>query len=132
MIRQTPRISSGGCRRPSRWRGRALAALSLLLLDCTSAALAAEDSRWPAIEASARGQTVYFNAWAGDEAINRYVGWVAQEVRREFGITLVHVKVTDIAETVTRVLAERAAGRRADGSAEIGRASCRERVCLAV
>ena len=28
---------------------------------------------WAAVEAEARGQTVYFNAWAGSEAINAYI-----------------------------------------------------------
>ncbi|HPH13175.1 MAG TPA: hypothetical protein PLC34_05205, partial [Burkholderiaceae bacterium] len=34
---------------------------------------------WPAIEAKARGQTVYFNAWAGSEQINAYLQWAGAQ-----------------------------------------------------
>lgn len=71
------------------------------------------------IERRGRGTTVYFNAWAGDEAINRYIAWAAREINRRYGVTLVHVKVADIAEAVTRILAERAAGRLSEGSVDL-------------
>ncbi len=74
---------------------------------------------WQEVERNARGTTVYFNAWAGDEAINRYIAWAEREVSRRYGVTLVHVKVADIAEAVTRVLAERAAGRTSQGSIDL-------------
>jgi putative thiamine transport system substrate-binding protein len=67
----------------------------------------------------ARGQAVYFNAWGGDSAINRYVAWATAELERRHGVRLVHVKVTDIAEAVTRLLAEQAAGRAAGGSIDL-------------
>ena len=76
-------------------------------------------SAWSAVEARARGATVYFNAWGGDEAINRYLAWTGSEVKRRYGVTLVHVKVADIAEAVTRILAEGAAGRTTDGSVDL-------------
>lgn len=74
---------------------------------------------WGALRASARGGTVYFNAWGGDDAINRYLAWAAEQLRRDAGVTLVQVKVGDIAESVARVLAERAAGRDRDGSIDL-------------
>jgi putative thiamine transport system substrate-binding protein len=74
---------------------------------------------WSAIERQARGTTVYFNAWGGDEAINRYIAWTRDEVSRRYGVTLVHVKVNDIAEAVTRILAERAAGRLSRGTVDL-------------
>ena len=73
-------------------------------------ALQSRTSGWAAVEAHARGTTVYFNAWGGDEAINRFLAWTGDEVQRRYGVTLVHVKVTDIAEAVTRILAAGAAG----------------------
>ena len=76
-------------------------------------------SDWNAVEAQARGSTVYFNAWGGDDAINRYVEWAGREVQRRYGVTLVHVKVIDIAEAVTRILAEGAAGRTTGGSVDL-------------
>jgi putative thiamine transport system substrate-binding protein len=80
---------------------------------------ASAGERWRAVEAEARGQAVYFNAWGGDAAINRYVAWAASELQRRAGLRLVHVKVADIAEAVTRLLAERTAGRDRDGSIDL-------------
>lgn len=81
------------------------------------AAFAAGD--WPRTEAAARGQTVYFNAWAGSERINAYLQWAAQELAQRHGVRLEHVKVADTAEVVKRVRTEKQAGRRADGSADM-------------
>lgn len=75
---------------------------------CLAVPSSAED--WNAIEARARGQTVYFNAWGGSAAINDYIGWVRETVSERYGVTLVHVKVDDIATVVTRLLAEKTAG----------------------
>lgn len=74
---------------------------------------------WADIQHEARGQTVYFNAWGGDAAINRYIAWAGTELKRTHGVNLVLVKVTDIAETVTRIQAEKAAGRTIRGSVDL-------------
>ena len=79
----------------------------------------AQPAEWQRIEAAARGQTVYFNAWAGSERINAYLQWAAVELAQRRGVTLEHVKVGDTAEVVKRVRAEKAAGRLADGSADL-------------
>ncbi|MDP2096845.1 MAG: ABC transporter substrate-binding protein, partial [Hydrogenophaga sp.] len=68
---------------------------------------------WTGIEKAARGQTVYFNAWAGSETTNAYLQWVAAEVQAAYGIKLEHVKITDTADVVKRVRAEKTAGRQA-------------------
>ncbi|MBL8225361.1 MAG: ABC transporter substrate-binding protein [Chromatiales bacterium] len=98
-----------------------LQSIALLPLLLASARGGAQDAaaRWRRVEAVARGQSVYFNAWGGDSAINRYIAWAAGELDRRHGVRLVHVKVTDIAEAVTRLLAERAAGRAAGGSIDL-------------
>lgn len=72
---------------------------------------AAPNSAWPDIEKAARGQTVYFNAWAGSEAINGYLQWAAAALWAAHGVKLEHVKITDGADVVKRVRAEKAAGR---------------------
>jgi putative thiamine transport system substrate-binding protein len=92
----------------------ALSASSLLVLP-HSAANAAE---WPAIEAEAKGQTVYFNAWAGSDTINAYIAWAGEEIAKRYGVTLNHVKITDTAEVVKRVRDEVAAGKK-DGSVDL-------------
>ena len=73
---------------------------------------------WAAIEAEARGQTVYFNAWAGSEPINAYIAWAGGELQSRYGVSLVHVKIADTAEVVRRVRDEVKAGRR-DGSTDL-------------
>lgn len=73
---------------------------------------------WAVTEAEARGQTVYFNAWAGSEAINAYIAWVAAELTSRHDVTLVHVKIADAAEVVRRVRDEVRAGT-AEGSVDL-------------
>ena len=87
-------------------------------LYCTVGAHAQEDN-WGTTVAAAAGQTVYVNAWGGDHAINRYIEWAAGRVHNDYNIDLRHVRVTDIAETVSRIKAERAAGRHRGGSVDL-------------
>ena len=89
------------------------------VLQCLGAAASAAvlparaqaQATWAEIEKAARGQTVYFNAWAGSDTINAYVQWVASAVQAAHGVKLVHVKVSDAADVVKRVRTEKAAGR---------------------
>ena len=74
---------------------------------------------WPDILARAKGQTVYWNAWGGDERTNAFIAWAADEVKRRYGITVQQVKLKDTAEAVTRVVAEKAAGRDTGGSVDL-------------
>lgn len=67
---------------------------------------------WSDTERAARGQTVYFNAWAGSERINAYLQWAAAELQRDHGVKLQHVKISDAADVVKRVRAEKQAGRK--------------------
>jgi putative thiamine transport system substrate-binding protein len=98
------------------WRG--LAALVLALP--TMGAWAAPETRgWDEITARARGQTVYWNAWAGDERTNAFIDWAGDEVKRRYGVTIQHVKLKDTAEAVTRVVAEKSAGRDSGGSVDL-------------
>ena len=74
---------------------------------------------WTKIEAAAKGQTVFMNAWAGSERINAYLQWAAGELAQRWGVKLEHVKITDTAEAVKRVRAEKAAGRASDGTVDL-------------
>lgn len=96
----------------------ALSALALSL-GVTLAASATPAQDWQKIEAQAKGQTVYFNAWGGGEAINAYIAWAAKEVQKRYGVTVQHVKITDAADVVKRVQTEMAAGRTTDGSVDL-------------
>ena len=72
----------------------------------------AQKADWADTERAARGQTVYFNAWAGSERINAYLQWAAAELQRDFGVKLQHVKISDAADVVKRIRAEKQAGRK--------------------
>ncbi len=94
-------------------------ALALLAASAATPLWAQTGTGWPAIEAKARGQTVYFNAWAGSERINAYLQWAGVQVLQRYGVKVEHVKVTDTADVVKRVRGEKAAGKLADGSVDL-------------
>jgi putative thiamine transport system substrate-binding protein len=79
----------------------------------------AQDADWNDVVSGARGQTVHFNAWAGDEKTNAFIAWAGTEVKRRYGVTINHVKLKDTAEAVTRVVAEKAAGRHTHGTVDL-------------
>jgi putative thiamine transport system substrate-binding protein len=93
--------------------------LLVLILAGRGAQAATPFDDWNAVLSQARGQTVYFNAWAGSGRINDYIDWVGERVAAEYGITLTHVKLADTADAVARVLAEKTAGRASDGSVDL-------------
>ncbi|ONG56668.1 hypothetical protein BKE38_05435 [Pseudoroseomonas deserti] len=66
-------------------------------------ALAQASDPWEALVQRARGQVVHFHAWAGDEPTNAYIAWAAARLRVLHDITLVHVRVTDIAALLARL-----------------------------
>ena len=80
---------------------------------------AQSSDNWTDIKARAEGQTLYWNAWGGSERINNYISWVGKELWDQHSITLKHVKVTDTADVVSRVLAEKTAGKDSNGSVDL-------------
>ncbi|MFO1174652.1 MAG: ABC transporter substrate-binding protein [Paracoccaceae bacterium] len=74
---------------------------------------------WQDTVAAARGQTVYFNAWGGDERTNGFIVWADQQLSAAYGVHVQQVKLADTAEAVTRVLAEKAAGKATGGSVDL-------------
>jgi putative thiamine transport system substrate-binding protein len=97
----------------------ALAALALpARAGAAGRALAADSAAWLAIQSQAKGQTVYFNAWAGSPAINAYIQWAAAQLDQRYGLRLVHVKISDAAEMVQRVRNEKAATK-SDGTVDL-------------
>ncbi len=92
--------------------------LCLCLLLLWPLAVNADDS-WRQIQTEARGQTVWFNAWGGDPAVNRYLAWVSEEVKRYYAIDLRIVPVADAADAVKRIQTEAQAGRRQGGSVDL-------------
>ena len=74
---------------------------------------------WADVTAKASGQEVFWNAWGGDERINAYIAWVGKRVWDNYGVTLRHVKLSDTAEAVRKVLAEKTAGRNEGGTVDL-------------
>ena len=93
-----------------------IAALSLAALP----ALADPDpTDWSAVLEEARGQTVWFNAWGGSEQANAFIAWAGSRLAEDFGVTVEHVKLSDTADAVSRVIAERAAGQDQGGAVDL-------------
>lgn len=92
-------------------------ALTLMGAAVGASAFAAAPA-FDAARATAKGQTVYFNAWAGSDVINAYIRWAGQQVQERFGVRVEHVKVSDAADVVKRVRNEKAAGKQ-DGSVDL-------------
>ncbi|OYX41419.1 MAG: ABC transporter substrate-binding protein [Rhodobacterales bacterium 32-67-9] len=95
--------------------------MRLPLLAFLAAGLAAPAcaDAWDDTLSAARGQTVYWNAWGGDERTNDFIAWASAELEATYGVTIQQVKLTDTAEAVTRVIAEKAAGQTKDGSVDL-------------
>ena len=93
--------------------------MAIIASGAASPLFAQTGTPWSTIESKARGQTVYFNAWAGSERINAYLQWAGTEVQKRYGVKLEHVKVTDTVEAVKRVRSEKAAGKLSDGSVDL-------------
>lgn len=74
---------------------------------------------WESVLADAEGQTVYWNAWGGDDRTNRYIDWVAGQMRTTYGVRIEHVKLDDTSSAVARVLGEKQAGNHDDGSIDL-------------
>ena len=95
------------------------ALLVALLLAPVARAEMPDPANWPALLAEAHGQSVYFHAWGGEPRINDYIRWAGDQVQIRFGVRVVHVKVSDTAQVVSRVLAGKAAGRQEGGGVDL-------------
>ena len=102
---------------------RAFARLTLLLsvafLLSLSLKAHAEHGDFHKTEEAARGQTVWFAAWAGSDKINAYLRWVAEQVQARYGVELKHFKLSNTADAVKRVLAEKSAGKNTGGGIDL-------------
>ena len=92
--------------------------LCLSLMLCPLATFAQDDG-WQQIKNDARGQTVWFNAWGGDNAVNQYLDWVSGEMKTHYAINLKIVRLADAADAVKRIQTEAASGRKTGGSVDL-------------
>jgi putative thiamine transport system substrate-binding protein len=96
---------------------------ALLAAGVTLAALPAladpDPADWDAVLETARGQTVFWHAWGGSTPTNDFIAWAGRRVAEDHGVTVEHVKLTDTADAVTRVLSEKQAGRDTRGAVDL-------------
>jgi putative spermidine/putrescine transport system substrate-binding protein len=86
----------------------------------TGAVTKKEVLTWDEAVKAARGQTVDWYMWGGSPAVNQYVnGYLATELKKEYGITLRQVPVKDIAEVVGKLVVEKQAGKDSSGSVDL-------------
>lgn len=93
-------------------------ALTLAMAGAVSAQMT-DPEDWTAVQSQARGQTVYFNAWGGSNEVNAYIDWAGDQVAARYGVTVEHVKLTDTADAVSRVIAEKTAGKDSGGAVDL-------------
>lgn len=92
--------------------------VGVMSLSAFHVAIGADTTFWQDTLKAARGQTVYFNAWGGSDTINAYIAWAGDEVKKRYGVTLVHVKA-GAGAVVSKVLAEKQAGVDKGGSVDM-------------
>ncbi len=69
--------------------------------------------------AQARGQTVRWWMYGGDDKINAYVDGQVAPALAKLGVTLKRVPITDTTEAVNRVVSERRAGKTSGGGVDL-------------
>ena len=119
MAIRTMRRSSGKPIWYRLWAGVALLPALALSLPSAASAEALNVKDWPSILDQAKGQTVYFHAWGGADRINAYIDWAGDQVEKRYGVTVKHVKVSETANVVSSIIAEKAAGKQTGGSVDL-------------
>lgn len=110
--------------RPRLYAGALLAALSLGACAGPSATAPTSTSaggavtEWGTVEQAARGQQVSLWMWGGDPKGNAYVDDVLAPAAAKLGVTLKRVPIADTKDALTRILAEKQAGR-TDGDVDL-------------
>jgi len=113
------------CRRGPLEPALVVVALALMLAACggdsslRSRTDAAVPRGWKGVLDQARGQTVRFWMYGGDERVNAYVDDEIGPALDRLGVRLRRVPVSDTADAVRRVVAERRAGRTAGGGVDL-------------
>ena len=96
-----------------------LASFALASILALPAVAEPDPADWDAVLEEAKGQTVYWNAWGGSTTTNDFIAWVGSRVSEDHGVTLEHVKLTDTADAVARVVAEKNAGTDTGGAIDM-------------
>src|SRR3984957_10776675 len=98
---------------------RTLLAASAAALANPTLANPAFAAAWDDTVRAARGQEVFWNAWAGDDRTNAFIAWTAERMKVLHDVQVRHVRLRDTSEAVARVVAEKSAGRDEGGSVDL-------------
>ena len=74
---------------------------------------------WKNVLKEASGQTIYFHAWGGAKNINSYIKWASDEVKKKYNINVKHVKVSDTANVVAKILSEKNVKKNNNGTVDL-------------
>ena len=91
---------------------------SLLLFNFSIHAHERNDD-WKDVLKEASGQTIYFHAWGGAKNINSYIKWASDEVKKKYNINVKHVKVSDTANVVAKILSEKNVKKNNNGTVDL-------------
>lgn len=99
----------------------ALLSVALLIAGCgaSGGGAAKAPTGWPQAVAQARGQTVRWWMYGGDAATNAYVDGYIRPAAARLGVHLERVPITETSEAVSRVAAERRAGKQSGGAVDL-------------
>ncbi len=78
-----------------------------------------ESKEWKAVKGKACDTTVKFHAWGGADNINDYIAWVGERTNENNEVTIDHVKISNTADSVQLVLADKTAGNDEDGAVDL-------------
>ncbi len=77
------------------------------------------EANWDSILQKSNGQTVNMYMWGGNNGTNLYIDeWIAPRMKKEYGITIRRIPVTDIRQIINKLLTEKAM-KKLEGSADI-------------
>jgi len=62
---------------------------------------------------------VRWSAWAGDPSVNAFIAWVGADLAARFGVRLEHLKASDPSSAITRLIADKTAGRTEKGAIDL-------------
>ncbi len=101
-----------------------LVAVAVLLAGCGSeggppAGTRETPGSWQQVLSQARGQTVNWWMYGGDDRVNAYVRRYVKPAARRLGVTVRIVPVSDTADAVKQVVTERRAGKTSGGSVDL-------------
>ncbi len=77
------------------------------------------EANWDSILQKSNGQTINMYMWGGNNGTNLYIDeWIAPRMKKEYGITIRRIPVTDIRQIINKLLTEKAM-KKLEGSADI-------------